>query len=136
MFIINDDGSIDLIRGDSGDILIKGIKVPSSATNIKLYFSIYSEETDDNEFVNEMSFNVSNNNGVIENKVIHIPPSFTDKFYIESGKDVVEYYYSFKICYRYNGNEYEETITKDGNPETKMIIRVYRKRAEGELNNG
>ncbi len=131
MFKINEDGSIDVIRGDSGDIMLKGLKVPASATNLKLFLSIYSEDDDDNDIMNEMDFSLTHDNGNVNKTVIHIPSSFTDIFTIEAGNDMAEYHYSFKICYDYNGKSYEETITKDGNPETKMDIRVYRKRTEG-----
>lgn len=121
-FIVNNNGDIDLVQGDSGEILISGIPTDR---NYKVFFSIYNS-------VGEI---IGNEVNVYSNKsdevILNIPSSLTDLLNVTGGIDSTEeYYYGIKLCDEENNTEDTQYIN-GGQIGDLNRITVYPKKVEG-----
>lgn len=92
--------NIYLFKGDSGSLLFKNIPTDKNYT---LFFSIVDEES--GKIINEISTNTLH----LEEIILNIPVSFTDKLKFESGENERIYKYGVKLC---NGIEEHTLVPK------------------------
>lgn len=120
--IIDDDGNIELVQGDSLTLYVNGIPTDE---NYKVYFSIY--DVYGNTIGDEVNVE-SNHQSVI---ILEIPSGLTDNLTVTTGIDgTEEYYYGIKLCLEDTG--YEDTLCV-GNSDIGDLntITVYPKKVEG-----
>ncbi|MCM1296028.1 MAG: hypothetical protein NC311_10845 [Muribaculaceae bacterium] len=126
MFIIDEEtGDIELIQGDSGDVVISGL--PNDKAYI-IYFAFIKE--DKQLLGEEVSVPCQNQDTV----TIHIPASFTDSLTVPAGEDFAEYYYGLKLCTADGLTEETLLIGENANPVDFNKVTVYPKRVEGNTN--
>lgn len=125
MIKVNEDGLIEILQGDTGEITITDFYIPENSTDVKLYMSIYDE--DDNILSETSPYAVVN-----ANLKFILPSSFTDNLKVEKGEDYTDYFYAFKLCYTdKNGIEREDTLLFNDSITNEHVIRVYPKRVKG-----
>lgn len=119
-FNIDENGNITLIQGDSGSILINGLKTDK---NYAVYFAI--QDTNRKPIGNELYVNTNKASSV----VFELTGDFTDLLTIPKNKSYEIYYYGIKLC---SDNGFEDTlIIGNGNIDTVNTITVFPKKVEG-----
>ena len=89
MLIIDDNGTISLYQGDSGEITVHGLDENSSYT---VYFAI--QDCKRNPVGDELSVSVSNS----DTATFVLTPEFTDLLTVPLKKPYEIYYYGIKVC--------------------------------------
>lgn len=120
-FIVDKNGNITLVQGDSGEIVIDGILTDK---NYKVYFAVQDSER---KPIGEEVFVNSNNSSSV---VLSIPSILTDLLKVKKDEDSAEYYYGIKVCDSNTG--YEDTLVLgEGDIGDLNTITVYPKKVEG-----
>lgn len=120
-FIVNEDGNITLIQGDSGTLVINGLPTDKSYT---VYFAIQDEKR--NPIGSEITIE---SNGASSVEFV-LTGAFTDLLTVKKSEDYATYYYGIKICS--NSDYTEDTLMlADSDISTYNTITVYPKRVEG-----
>ena len=125
MLLIDENGTISLYQGDSGEITVTGL---DDETNYTAYFAIQDEKR--NPIGDELQVSVSNSNSV----TFVLTPSFTDLLSVPVNKPYEIYYYGIKLCI--DGTSTEDTLFISGGlyGDLNRII-VYPRKVKG-TNNG
>lgn len=127
MFIIDEiSGNIELIQGDSGDIVISGLPTDKY---YNIFFAFIKE--DKKLFGSEIKVGCNKCDTVN----IHIPANFTDNLSVKDTDDFAEYYYGLKLCTSDGKSEETLLIGENATPTDFNKVKVYPKRVEGSLEN-
>lgn len=119
--IIDKNGNMSLVQGDSGDLVITGVPTDK---NYRVFFAIQDSER---KPIGEEIFMDSNR---LDTVVINITGDLTDLLDVKKDDDTAEYLYGVKICDSETG--YEDTmILGDGNLGDVNTITVYPRKVKG-----
>lgn len=122
-FVIDDNGNITLIQGDSGELTINGI---DTSKNYTAYLAVQDNKR--RPIGTEIQVQTNYNSSV----VFVFLPEFTNLFSVPKNDETADYYYGIKLC---DDEDYEDTLligtSKLGDLNT---ITVYPKKVEGVIN--
>ena len=122
-FLVDDNGDITLIQGDSGELKVNGLETDKNYT---VYFAIQDEKR--NPIGSEVSIIANNASSVI----FSITPSLTNLLKVKKNEDFATYYYGIKVCA--SGN-YEDTLFVGNDTFGSLrTVTVYPKKVEGTIN--
>ena len=123
-FLVDNNGNITLIQGDSGALVISGL---STDKNYKVYFAVHDKNR---KLVgNELYVNSNMQNSVI----IQLTADFTDLLTVNKNAGYEIYYYGIKACYE-NENIEDTLILGNSQLGDLNTITVFPKKVEGTLN--
>jgi len=88
MLVIDNDGTISMYQGDSGEITVNGLDENSAYT---VYFGVQDEKR--NPVGEELQVSVSNSDTVS----FILSPEFTDNLTVPANKPYKVYYYGIKV---------------------------------------
>jgi len=94
--IVDDEGTISLYQGDSGNLVVSGLDSTKSYT---VYLAIQNEER--NLIGAEQNVSVQNS----DNVTFVLTPTFTDLLTVPKNKPYAIYYYGIKACETGTTNE-------------------------------
>ena len=118
---IDENGTITLYQGDSGEIVVSGL---DNSKNYTVYFAILDDK--ENLVGNELQ--------VMTNKadfvVFSLTPDFTDLLKVPKGKSYAIYTYGIKVCDKEENTE-DTLIVENGNYGDKNMILVYPRKVIG-----
>ena len=120
-FIIDSNGNIELVQGDSGTLEITGLETDKNYT---VYFAIQDE--DRNAIGSEIVVTTNKSDSV----AFEITADLTDLLSVKSDEDTATYYYGIKLCYEDTGLE-DTLLIGDSEIGDKNEITVYPKKVEG-----
>ncbi|MCQ2744038.1 MAG: hypothetical protein MJ230_04485 [bacterium] len=89
MLVIDDDGTISLYQGDSGEITVNGLDENNAYT---VYFAI--QDSKRNKIGDEIQVSVNNSNTA----TFILTPEFTELLTVPLKKPYEVYYYGIKVC--------------------------------------
>lgn len=89
MLVIDDDGTISLYQGDSGEITVNGLDENNAYT---VYFAI--QDSKRNKIGDEIQVSVNNSNTA----TFILTPEFTELLTVPLKKPYEIYYYGIKVC--------------------------------------
>lgn len=115
---IDNEGTITLYQGDSGEININGID------DTKSYIVYFAIQDSKRKTVGEELKTFSNNTS---NVVINLSAEFTDKLKVPQNKPYEVYYYGIKICEKSSNTEDTLFISNSTYGDTNKVI-VYPKK--------
>ena len=120
-FIVNENGDISMIQGDSGVLTITGIDTDK---DYRVYFAVQDEKR--NPVGNEIYVNTSYQDSVL----FQLTGDFTDMMKVGKNEPCATYYYGVKVCD--SDTQMENTlILGDGEIGTLNTITVFPKKVEG-----
>lgn len=120
-FIVDNDGTISTYQGDSGELVINGIKTDQ---NYKVYFAIQDAKR------NFRGKQVMVNSLFQDTVKIYIPADVTDELTVPLNKKFETYFYGIKLVTP--GSLAEDTMFIGGGDfATQNKIIVYPKKVEG-----
>ena len=124
MLIIDDDGTISIYQGDSGEITVNGLNENSSYT---VYFCI--QDKNRNTVGEELQISVNNS----DTATFVLSPEFTDNLIVPKNKPYEIYYYGIKVCI--NDSSIEDTlfIANNSYGDLNKVI-VYPRKVKGATN--
>lgn len=119
-FNIDKNGNITLIQGDSGSLVINGLKTDKNYT---VYFAI--QDINRKPVGNELHVNTNKASSI----VFELTGDFTDLLTVSPNASCAVYYYGVKLC---SDNNFEDTLLI-GNGDIGSIntITVFPKKVEG-----
>ena len=118
--IIDNDGTISLYQGDSGELIISGLEPEKNYT---VYFAIQDENR--RPVGNEV--NVESN--MQPTVVFELASQLTDLLEVAEDEETHTYYYGVKTC---TAGGFEDTLSIGGSDMgDKNTITVYPKKVEG-----
>lgn len=119
--IVDNDGTISLYQGDSGELVISGLDVNK---NYKVYFAI--QDADRNLIGEELQVGVSNSESV----TFILTSAYTDLLTVPKNKPFEIYFYGVKACEI--DSEKEDTLFVSGTTygDLNRII-VYPRKVKG-----
>ena len=120
-FSIDDNGNIELIQGDSGQLTITGLDTDKNYT---VYFAIQDENR--NTIGSEIFVSTAKSDTV----TFEITPEITDLLTVDADEDSATYYYGIKVCYEDTGLE-DTLLIGSSEIGDKNEIIVYPKKVEG-----
>lgn len=119
--IIDENGTITLYQGDSGEVVVSGLDTSKS-------FTVYLAILDDKGKL------VGNELQVISNKsdfvVFSLTADFTDLLKVPKGKNYAIYTYGIKVCDVETRTE-DTLIVENGDYGDKNLIIVYSRKVMG-----
>ena len=119
-FMIDNDGNITMIQGDTGRLVVNGLMTDQ---NYDVYFAIQDENR--KPIGNEISVQ-SNSQPTV---VFELSSNLTDLLKVGQDEETHEYYYGVKTC---TADGFEDTlIIGDGDMGDINTITVYPKKVEG-----
>lgn len=119
-FMIDNDGNITIIQGDTGRLVVNGLMTDQNYT---VYFAIQDENR--RPIGNEISVQ-SNSQPTV---VFELSSNLTDLLKVGQDEETHEYYYGVKTC---TADGFEDTlIIGSGDMGDRNIITVYPKKVEG-----
>ena len=119
-FIIDNDGNITMIQGDTGRLVVNGLMTDQ---NYDVYFAIQDENR--RPIGNEISVQ-SNSQPTV---VFELSSNLTDLLKVGQEEETHEYYYGVKTC---TADGFEDTlIVGSGDMGDRNTITVYPKKVEG-----
>ena len=119
-FMIDNDGNITMIQGDTGRLVVNGLMTDQNYT---VYFAIQDE--DRRPIGNEISVQ-SNSQPTV---VFELSSNLTDLLKVGQDEETHEYYYGVKTC---TEDGFEDTLTiGNGVMGDRNTITVYPKKVEG-----
>lgn len=123
-FVVDDNGNITLVQGDSGQLTVNGLNTDKNYT---LYLAI--QDSKRNPIGSEI---VVNSNGA-ESVIFVLSPELTNLLTVKRRDESAEYYYGIKVCDE--STDFEDTLLI-GNSDIGDLntITVYPKKVEGSLN--
>ena len=124
MLYIDDDGTIYLYQGDSGEIVVNGINENSSCT---VYLAVQDEQR--NPVGEELQVNVSNSDIVS----FVLTPDFTELLTVPKGKPYKIYYYGLKICLS-DSSEEDTLFISNGTYGILNKLIVFPRKVKGVTN--
>ena len=124
MLIIDNDGTISMYQGDSGEITVKGLDENSS---YKVYFGIQDDKR--NPVGEELQVSVSNSDTV----TFLLSPELTDNLVVPHNKPYKIYYYGIKLCIESSSVEDTLFIANGTYGDLNKII-VYPRKVKGTSN--
>lgn len=119
--IVDNNGNITLVQGDSGDIAIDGIETDK---NYRVFFAIQDENRKPvgNEVFIDSDFKSS--------VILNLPSILTDLLTVNKNEEYAEYYYGIKVCDL--ESNFEDTLVLGNNDIGDLnTITVYPKKVEG-----
>ena len=119
-FIVDENGNISLIQGDSGTLVVEGINTDKNYT---VYFGIQ----DKNRKPIGSELYVDSNN--LASVVFSLTGDFTDLLCVGKNENAAVYYYGIKVCD--SSSQAEETLLISGEIGSLNTITVYPKKVEG-----
>ena len=124
MLVIDNDGTISIYQGDSGEITVNGLNENSSYT---VYFCIQDENR--NTVGEELQISVNNS----DTATFVLSPEFTENLTVPKNKPYKIYYYGIKVCI--NNSSIEDTlfIANCSYGDLNKII-VYPRKVKGATN--
>ena len=118
---INDDGTISLYQGDSGEIVVSGI---DTSTIYEVYFAIQDKKR--NLVGNELKLIASN----VDTVSFFLTPEFTDLLKVPDNKSYEIYYYGIKVVEKETNTENTLFVKNSSYGDLNQII-VYPKKVSG-----
>ena len=119
-FMIDNDGNITMIQGDTGRLVVNGLMTDQNYT---VYFAIQDE--DRRPIGNEISVQ-SNSQPTV---VFELSSNLTDLLKVGQDEETHEYYYGVNTC---TADGFEDTLTiGNGVMGDRNTITVYPKKVEG-----
>ena len=119
-FMIDNDGNITMIQGDTGRLVVNGLMTDQ---NYDVYFAIQDENR--RPIGNELSVQ-SNSQPTV---VFELSSNLTDLLKVGQDEETHEYYYGVKTC---TADGFEDTvIIENGQIGDINTITVYPKKVEG-----
>ena len=119
-FMIDNDGNITMIQGDTGRLVVNGLMTDQ---NYDVYFAIQDENR--KPIGNEISVQ-SNSQPTV---VFELSSNLTDLLKVGQDEETHEYYYGVKTC---TADGFEDTlIVGSGDMGDRNTITVYPKKVEG-----
>lgn len=119
-FMIDNDGNITMIQGDTGRLVVNGLMTDQNYT---VYFAIQDENR--RPIGNEISVQ-SNSQPTV---VFELSSNSTDLLKVGQDEETHEYYYGVKTC---TADGFEDTLTiGSGDMGGRNTITVYPKKVEG-----
>ncbi len=122
--IIDDDGTISIYQGDSGEIVVSGLDDTRSYT---VYFAI--QDSNRNLVGEELQVSVSKSDTVS----FILTPAYTDLLAVPKNKPFEIYYYGIKACRSDELVEDTLFVTNCGYGDVNRII-VYPRKVKGTKN--
>ena len=119
-FMIDNDGNITMIQGDTGRLVVNGLMTDQNYT---VYFAIQDENR--RPIGNEISVQ-SNSQPTV---VFELSSNLTDLLKVGQDEETHEYYYGIKTCTK-DGLE-DTVIIENGQIGDINTITVYPKKVEG-----
>ena len=119
-FIVDENGNISLIQGDSGTLVVEGIKTDKNYT---VYFAV--QDKNRKPIGSEIFVNSNNYSSV----VFSLTGDFTDLLTVNKNETATTYYYGIKVCD--SNNQIEDTLLVSGDIGSVNTITVYPKKVEG-----
>ena len=120
-FMIDNDGNITMIQGDTGRLVVNGLMTDQ---NYDVYFAIQDENR--KPIGNEISVQ-SNSQPTV---VFELSSNLTDLLKVGQDEETHEYYYGVKTC---TADGFEDTLTiGNGDMGDINTITVYPKKVEGK----
>lgn len=124
MLVIDNDGTISMYQGDSGEITVNGLDENSAYT---VYFGVQDEKR--NPVGEELQVSVSNSDTVS----FILSSEFTDNLTVPANKPYKVYYYGIKVCV--NESSVEDTLfISNGTYGDLNKIIVYPRKVRGTTN--
>lgn len=124
MLTIDDEGTISIYQGDSGEITIYGLDETSAYT---VYFAVQNVKRV--PIGDEIQVSVSNSNTA----TIILTPEFTDLLTVPLNKPYEIYYYGIKVCISDSSVEDTLFISNGTYGDLNRII-VYPRKVVGDTN--
>ena len=119
-FVIDNNGNITMIQGDTGRLVVNGLMTDQNYT---VYFAIQDENR--RPIGNEISVQ-SNSQPTV---VFELSSNLTDLLKVGQDEETHEYYYGVKTC---TADGFEDTLTiGSGHMGDRNTITVYPKKVEG-----
>ena len=119
-FMIDNDGNITMIQGDTGRLVVNGLMTDQ---NYDVYFAIQDENR--RPIGNEISVQ-SNSQPTV---VFELSSNLTDLLKVGQDEETHEYYFGVKTC---TADGFEDTLTIcSGDMGDRNTITVYPKKVEG-----
>lgn len=126
MLNIDNDGTISMYQGDSGEITVHGLNENSAYT---VYFAIQDEKR--NSIGEELQISASSTDTV----TIVLSPAFTDNLTVPANKPYKIYYYGIKVCVNGTNTTKEDTLfISNGSYGDLNKIIVYPRKVKGVSN--
>lgn len=122
MLIIDNDGTITLYQGDSGEIVISGF---DSSKNYTVYFAIQDDKR--NLIGEELQVSVNNSDTV----TFVLTSEFTDLLIVPPNRPYKIYYYGIKVCETDKATEDTLFIADNTYGDLNRII-VYPRKVKGK----
>ncbi len=119
--VINNNGTITLYQGDSGNIVVSGL---DDSKNYTVYFAILDEKG--NLVGNELQTTTNKSDFV----VFSLTSDFTDLLKVSKGKPFALYSYGIKVCDIETKTE-DTLIVENGDYGDKNLIIVYPRKVIG-----
>lgn len=121
MLVIDNDGTISMYQGDSGEITVSGLNESLAYT---VYFGIQDEKR--NTIGEELQISVNNSDTV----TFVLTPEFTDNLTVPQNKPYKIYYYGIKVCI--SDSSIEDTLfVANGTYGDLNKIIVYPRKVKG-----
>lgn len=119
-FNIDENGNITLIQGDSGSLVINGLKTDKNYT---VYFAI--QDINRKPVGNELQVNTNKASSI----VFELTGDFTDLLTVPQNASCEIYYYGIKLC---SDSTFEDTLLiGNGDIGSLNTITVFPKKVEG-----
>lgn len=119
--IIDNDGTISLYQGDSGELVVSGL---SNEKNYTVYFAI--QDSDRNLVGEELQVAVTNSDTV----TFVLTPEYTDLLKVAKNKPYEIYFYGIKACENESNIENTMFIADSTYGDLNRII-VYPRKVKG-----
>ena len=119
--IIDNDGTISLYQGDSGELVVSGL---SNEKNYTVYFAI--QDSDRNLIGEELQVAVTNSDTV----TFVLTPEYTDLLKVSKNKPYEIYFYGIKACEKESNIENTMFIADSTYGDLNRII-VYPRKVKG-----
>lgn len=124
MIVIDEEGTISLYQGDSGEIVVSGL---NSDKSYNVYFAIQDEKR--NPIGEELSVSVSGSNTV----TFVLTPEYTDMLTVPLNKPYKIYFYGIKACISSDSTEDTLFVSNGTYGDLNKII-VYPRKVVGGTN--
>ena len=119
--IIDDEGTISLYQGDSGELVISGL---DKAKNYTVYFAV--QDANRKLIGEELQVAVSNSDTV----TFILTPEYTDLFLVPKNKPYEIYFYGIKACESDNNIENTMFVANSTYGDLNRMI-VYPRKVKG-----
>ena len=124
MIVTDKDGTIYMYRGDSGELVFKGLDESKSCT-----VCLAIQDKNRNLVGQELNLNVAKSDTV----TFILTPDFTDLLVVPKNKQYAIYYYGVKVCDA--NSQKEDTLFVDNNTYGDLNrIVVYPRKVAGDVN--